>query len=178
MPYEIAQIKEHLSDSGRKLADLTASMVLKDPSLLIPLVKISYSDEYPWCQRASRVVSICGSQRPELLQPFVSEIISRLKKQRSESVRRNFLKLFCDVDYRLKARDRSILLNLCFDYLAGSYSIAVKVYSMDVLYKLSLDIPEIQRELYEIIENEMPEASAGYKSRGMKILKKIAGKGR
>ena len=174
MHYEISQIKEHLSDSGRKLADLTASMVYDDPSLLLPLLKISYSDEYPWCQRASRVISLCGSNAPELVQPYVSEIIRRLKNQQSESVRRNFLKLFCDTDYRLKTKDRSILLNLCFDYLAGSFSIGVKVYSMDVLYKLSLELPEIQRELYEIIENGLPEASAGYKSHGMKVMKKIA----
>lgn len=174
MTYDISKIKEHLSDSGRKLADLTASMVYDDSSLLQPLLEISYSGEYPWCQRASRVISLCGSGFPSLVQPYVSEIIHRLKNQQSESVRRNFLKLFCDADYKLKTRDRSLLLNLCFDYLAGSFSIAVKVYSMDVLYKLSLNIPEIQRELYEIIENGLPGASAGYKSHGLKIMKKIA----
>jgi hypothetical protein len=173
MKYPLSKIKEHLSDSGRKLADLTASMVYEDPTLIQPLLEVSWSDEYPWCQRASRVLWICSLQDPQLLQPHVSKIINRMGLQKSESVRRNFLKLFYDTDFKLSERDHSLLLDLCYDYLNGPFSIAVRVYSMDVLYKLTREIPEIQRELYAIIENELPESSAGYKSHGIKIMKKI-----
>ncbi|HLO57591.1 MAG TPA: hypothetical protein VK179_02545 [Bacteroidales bacterium] len=171
---DLSKIKEHLSDSSRKLADLTANMVFDEPSLVIPLLEVAWMDEYPWCQRASRVLWICSEQYPQLLQPHLSKIIRNLADQKSESVRRNFLKLFVDHDFRLKEKDSTMLMDLCFDYLNGSYSVGVKAYSMVVLYKLTKGIPEIQRELYEIIESQMEEASAGFKSQGMKIMKKIS----
>lgn len=173
MKYDLSKVKQQLSDSSRKVADLTASMVYDDPSLFLSLLEVCWSDEYPWCQRASRVVSICTENLPEIARPHLSKIIGRLPRQKSESVRRNFLKIFMDNDYKLKEKEKGILLSLCFDYLTGAYSVGVKAYSMDVLYKLTEGIPELQRELYEIIESQMPEASAGYQSRGLKVMKKI-----
>ena len=171
MNYEY--IKQQLFDSSRILADLTADMVYDNPDLLKLLLEVSWMDEVPWCQRASRVFAICCCRFPELVKPYASSIISKLGNQKSESVRRNLLKIFTEINIKLSQRDKSKLLNLCFDYLTGPYSIGVQVYSMDILYKLSLDYPEIQRELFEIIENMLPGASVGFKSRGKKILDKM-----
>ena len=42
---------------------------------------------------------------------------------------------------------------------------------MTVLYNITLKIPELADELKIIIEDQMPYGSAGFKSRGKKILK-------
>ena len=167
------QIKLQLSDSSRMLADLTANMVYTEPSLIKSLLEVSWHDTEPWSQSASRVVSICCCRFPELLKPYVSITIKKLNQVKSEGVRRNILKIFCEKNIQLSQKDLSYLLNNCFDYLMGPYSIAVKVYSMDIIYKLSRKMPEIQRELCAIIENQLPDASFGIKSRGEKILKKV-----
>ena len=65
-------------------------------------------------------------------------------------------------------------LNHCFKYLeSGDEPVAIKVFSMTILYNLSNKIPEIKNELKILIENQLPFSSAGYKSRGSKILKKL-----
>jgi hypothetical protein len=170
---DVLAARRLLADSSKKLADLTASMVYDNPSLLKLLIEVSWLDQDPWSQRASRVVSICCCRYPEMFQPQSSTIISRLKKVHVESVIRNFLKILAEVTVMLKDRNKTQLLNLCFDYLTGNYSVAVKVYSMQILYNLSLEIPEIAVELSNILEESLPDASPGYRSRGEKILRKL-----
>jgi hypothetical protein len=96
-----------------------------------------------------------------------------LRQLSSEGARRNFLKIFAEAPVKLNRRDKSTLLNLGFDFLAGDYSVAVRVYSMEILYKLSLEMPAIGVELSNLIEDNLEDSSPGYKSRGQKILKKL-----
>jgi len=171
--HDLSTIRAQLADSSRKIADLTAIMVYEKQTLLKPLIELSWLDKEPWSQRASRVVSICCSKYPELLLPYASDIIRRIGSQKSEGSRRNFLKIFSGSDVKLKSRDKSLLLNACFDFLTGNYSIAVKVYSIDILYKLSVELPDLRKELYAVISDQMDDSSVGFRSHASKILKKL-----
>jgi hypothetical protein len=173
MDNEHSLLKSQLADSSRALADLTSNMLNEHPELLKSLLEICWEDEEPWCMRASRIVSIRCCRYPEMVKPYTSEIINHLPDVQSESVLRNLLKIFMDHDIKMKKSEKSTLLNLCFDCLSGSYSAGVKVYSMDILFKLTVNIPELQRELYAIIEDQLKDASAGFISRGNKVLQKI-----
>lgn len=159
------KIREHLSDSSRLLADLTASMVYDKPELLKPLIELSYGDSGPLPQRASRVVSICCCRFPELFKPYCSDVIRKLESLHSEGARRNFLLILAETPVKLTKKDKSLLVNLGFDFMTGNFSIAVKVYSMEILYKLSLEMPEIGVELSNLIENSLADSSPGYQSR-------------
>ena len=87
---------------------------------------------------------------------------------------RNFLKTLAEVPVKLTKKDKSILLNQCFDYLVSiEYPIAVQVFSMQILYNLSEEIPEIGEELYRVLEEKMPDASAGYRSRARRIMQQM-----
>jgi hypothetical protein len=171
--YDVSTVRMHLTDSSRMLADLTAEMVYEKPELMECLMDLAWIDEEPWSQRASRVVSICCCRFPEMVMPFISQIIKRLNIQKSEGSRRNFLKIFVDTDIVLKKHDRSTLLNACFDFLTGNYSIAVKVYSMDILFKMSREFPDIRKELHLVILGQFDDASPGFRSHASKIMKKM-----
>jgi len=148
-------------------------MTYEHPELLKLLIEVSWMDREPWSQRASRVASICFLRFPELFKPFCTEVIKKLGAVRSEGVVRNFTKTLAEVAVTFNKRDKSILLNLCFDYLSGEYTVSVKVFSMQILYNLSLETPEIGIELSHVIEENIPFSSPGYRSRGEKILKKL-----
>lgn len=173
LTYTTEMIKQQLSDSSRALVDLTASMVYDEPLLLKLLIEVCWLDKDPWSNRASRVVSVCCCRFPDLLKPYASSIINNLIALNSEGVIRNLLKIFAEVPIKLSNKNKSILLNLCFDYLSMSNAISVKVYSMQILCNLSDEIPAIKRELYSLIEEQLPESSPGFKSRGEKIMKKL-----
>ena len=57
---------------------------------------------------------------------------------------------------------------------SGFSAIAVKAYSMEIIYKLSTIYPELANELSATINIIEGEGSAGIKARGKIILKKLA----
>ena len=173
MDLKAERIREHLADSSRILADLTASMVYDNPALLKSLVEVSLSSGDPHAHRAARVVTICCLEFPEMLKPVSRMIISKLEGLRSYSVLRNYLKLYAEVPVNLSAREKAILMNGCFGYLTDSkVPVAVKVFSMEILNNLSAEFPDIGRELYNIVEDQYDDGTPGFKSRARKILRK------
>jgi hypothetical protein len=174
--YTPEQARLQLGDSSRALSLLTASMVYEKPSLFGVFVELSLMDEKSYAERASRVVCICSHSFPELFRPYCSQVIRELKNLRSDGAMRNLLKTLAEVPVRLSNKDKTILLNQCFDYLmSNKYPIAVHVFSMQILYNLSREIPEIGDELSQILLERIPEASAGYRSRAKRIMKKLRG---
>jgi len=165
------QVKMHLADSSRALADLTAGMVYDEPELFNVLIDVALSDERQFSNRASRIVSICCEKFPELLKPHTKRIIRELEHLEDEGVIRNLLKIISEVPLKLSHKDKSILVNLCFDYLvSGQYPVAIRVFSMQILFNLSRDFPEIGQELARILEEELPDETPGYRSRARRIL--------
>jgi hypothetical protein len=68
-----------------------------------------------------------------------------------------------------------VLADACFNWLQSpSESVAVKMYSMVILHRISDNIPEIRRELYDIIEIQLYEATPGFRSMGGKIMNKLS----
>jgi hypothetical protein len=171
--FSILQIKQLLYNSSSVACDVMVRMVFENPLLMKPLLAISLQQEEPWCQRASRVITVTACKFPEIIKPFASLILKKLFEVKSESVRRNFLKIFADVDIKLSQKEQSLLLDHCIDYVSGSYPIAVRVYGMEVLFRLSLKHPDLQKELHLIISDQMTDTSVAVKSRGKRILKKL-----
>lgn len=172
--YSLEQARMQLGDSSRALSLLTASMVYEEPSLFSVFVELALLDEKHYAERASRVICICSHDFPEMFKPHCSRVIAALKNLRSEGAMRNLLKTLAEVPVKLTKKDKSILLNQCFDYLVSvDYPIAVQVFSMQILYNLSEEIPEIGEELYRVLEEKMPDASAGYRSRARRIMQQM-----
>ena len=75
----------------------------------------------------------------------------------------------------IDSHKHGILADFCFSTLNSGFSaIAVKAYSMEILYRLSLIYPELAAELSASIRILMEDASAGITARGRMILKKLA----
>jgi hypothetical protein len=169
--FTLEQARMQLGDSSKALSLLTASMVYEEPSLFSVFVELSLKDEKHYAERASRVICICSHSFPQLFKPHCSRVIAALKNLRSEGAMRNLLKTLAEVPVKLTNKDKSILLNQCFDYLvSNNYPVAVHVFSMQILYNLSSEIPEIGEELCRILEEKMPDATPGYRSRARKII--------
>ncbi|MCK5279227.1 MAG: hypothetical protein KAQ62_19445, partial [Cyclobacteriaceae bacterium] len=57
---------------------------------------------------------------------------------------------------------------------SGKEPVAVKVFAMTVLFNIVQVYPELSEELEISIEEQMPFCSAGFKSRGRKVLKALS----
>jgi hypothetical protein len=114
---------------------------------------------------------------PEIINPDLQRIIEALDKLDNESVQRSFLRIISMSDLStITTRHHGILAHHSFKMLKSGFSaIAIKAYSMEIIYKLAQIYPELANELSATINMLQGEGSAGILARGHIILKKLAG---
>jgi hypothetical protein len=117
-------------------------------------------------------MSHCTDLHPELLDPHLNRIVKNLYNDDiGNATKRNSVRAlqFIEIPKRLWGK----VIDICFRFLMGNEAVAIKVFSMTVLYNLSLKLPEISNELKVVIEDQLPYGTAGFKSRGKKILRSL-----
>lgn len=66
-------------------------------------------------------------------------------------------------------------VDVCFKWLTEpDEKVALKVYSMEILYKASGLFPILRRELAASLENEIPRSSAALAARGRRVLQALS----
>jgi hypothetical protein len=76
---------------------------------------------------------------------------------------------------KLDSKQHGLLTDFCFTALrSGNSAIAIKAYSMDIIYKIAVIYPELVHELAATINMLQGEGSAGIVARGRIILKRLA----
>jgi hypothetical protein len=168
------KFQQILCDSSKKVAEMAASFVIDEPERIHPLTELILANDFPYSERAARVLAICSERFPEFFEEQQNRIIPWMKKVKSEGVIRNILKIVADYPVRLTKRNKGILLALCFDWLGDlSRPVAIRVHSMQYLFSLSRSEQGIRDELISILEDGYADGSAGFQSRATKILKQL-----
>lgn len=163
-----ALLEEHSKERTMEVVDYLGT----DRARVADLMEIFFEEEYRLNQRASWVVHHLSSRHPELLEPYLAQMVENLSNPLHDAVLRNTLRYFEQID--LPEDLMGPVADKCFEFLASpEQPIAIRVFSMGTLFKISTKYPELQAELALIIEEHLPYGSAGFKSRGKKILKKI-----
>ena len=99
-------------------------------------------------------------------------LISALPTYTHPGTRRNILKILSRSG--IPQEYQGELIDLCFRFLVDAgQPVAVKVYAMQIIANHLSSYPELGNELREIIEDQFSRNSAGFHSRGRKILKLI-----
>lgn len=166
---------ELLSEYSKKHTLEMSAAIIADPSQF-PLLMSYFLDDagegYRLPQRAAAVVNEVCEQRPDFLAPYYEKIILNLRNDVHDAVTRNTVRLlqFHDIPEDLLGEAADI----CFGLLQSAKEpIAIKVFSMTVLFNIVKRVPELKSELEYMIEEQMPYGSAGFVSRGRKILKAL-----
>lgn len=167
-----ATLKELLTfHSSRETADMIASLIKKQPALFDQLVTASLSNQYPDCMRAAWAMQICCAEHPEWIAPYIPTHSNAFFKTKYNGVKRNFLKILADHIDVLKLPEPDLIINTAFDIIANpKEAVANRVYGMVIIFQYSKKEPDLANELRAIIEYELPEAKAAFRSRGKKIL--------
>ncbi len=157
-------------------ADWLATSALENPVLFSKLLEYSYSTDKKLAFRASWTISKVCDKFPAIILPHLDEIVASLPQFDNESVIRSFLRILSLNDLeKLSSGNHGLLADYCFTSLTDIDSaIAIKAYSMEILYKLALIYPELGNELATSIRILMENGSAGIVARGNMILKKIS----
>lgn len=160
--------KEH----SRKMMLNIVDYIGDDPKRFSELISVFIDGNYRLTQRASWPMSYIVRQNPELIYPWLKDMITWLDKPFHISVKRNIIRILQDIS--IPEKYLGTIIEKCFTYLRNeNEAIAVQAFSMQVVFNACLKYPELAYELKICIENLMPNASAGIKNRGSKILAKI-----
>ncbi|MTI21662.1 hypothetical protein E1176_11580 [Fulvivirga sp. RKSG066] len=168
MDIKTALLQEHSRNQAEKIAQYIGSNEEK----FAELMTLFFSDTYRVTQRAAWPMSICSDEHPELIRPYLKQMINSLSATVHVAVKRNTVRALQNID--IPEELRGIAAENCFNLLAsGDEPIAVKVFAMTVLANICKIEPDLSHELRILIEDQMPYGSAGFKSRGNKILKQL-----
>ncbi|QDH78036.1 hypothetical protein FKX85_02890 [Echinicola soli] len=158
---------------SKEVASGIVSYIGNDPERFRELMGVFAAGPYRITQRASWPMAMAVEKYPSLLIPYYGAVISMLGKPNIlAGIKRNILRIlqYQEVPEEFEGE----VLDLTFRLLEDtSEPIAIRVFSMQVVYNLSKRYPEIKPELKAIIESSLPYASAGFKSRASKILPKL-----
>jgi len=161
-----------LFEHSKKQTLKIVQFVGEDKKRFDELISFCFSKNQVLAQRASWPASYCAEIHPEFVKKHIGKILKQLKRPCHNAIRRNFLKMmeYVNIPKSLEAETISI----CFDLLNRKDEfIAVKVFSMSLLAKFYKKYPEIKEELKASIESQFPFETAGFRSRGRKVLKLI-----
>lgn len=159
-----------------KEAEWIALSAVENPAIFNKLLEYSFSGDNKLAFRASWTLTKVCDKFPDLIYPHLMTVVERLGSINNESTLRSFLRIISlsDIDL-LRERHHGILADQCFRLLKSGYSaIAIKVFSMEILYKLVLKYPELGNELVATINMLQQEGSAAINSRAKQILKKLS----
>ncbi|HBL76160.1 MAG TPA: hypothetical protein DD458_13120 [Prolixibacteraceae bacterium] len=136
-------------------------------------MNISMDDKLEGSWRASWLISKIHETYPDQLEPWLDQIIDFLQKTTDSSKKREFLKLISY--YPVPEEKTALMLDYCIrHFTSASEPVAVRVHAMQILFNISEREPELKHELIQLIEHEIEyHSSAGIKSRGSKLLRKL-----
>jgi len=131
------------------------------------------SKDVKLAQRAAWSVSWAAKKNPAIIQPHIGSIVNQLSRTDiHDAVIRNSVRILESVV--IPENFHAEVLSACFDFIQKRNTpIAVKAFSLTILFNLSKLYPEIKNELKMIIRQNMDYETAAFQSRGKKILSKI-----
>lgn len=162
-----------------------ANMVLKDMGLFPKLIDIMFRVDDKISSRAAWVFEFVCAEYIYAIIPYLDTFTSNLKKVHLDSSVRPMSKVcgfiastYYSKEYNtlkkaLKPQHIKRIIEACFDWMINDEKIAPKVYAMETLFLFGKDYDWVHPELAQILEQDFPTQSAGYKVRAKRVLKKI-----
>ncbi len=178
-----SQLYESLSyvNSSKESRFKYAVVLIENPQLISPCLKIICSNEDPQSSRAGWILEYACRIKLNLLLPYLDDLLNVIPNVKLDSALRTLAKiceLLCIAHYKEKSIDltseqKDILIESCFDWLITEQKVALKAYSMSSLFLLGTDRDWIHPELKKILEKDFSKSSAAYKARAKHIFIKL-----
>ncbi|MEI7594770.1 MAG: hypothetical protein WCK02_03405 [Bacteroidota bacterium] len=171
---ESAILKLLKTDSSTRIIEEVRKLVRQDSNLFDYIVDLSFNHSYPVSMRAARVVQFCCEENHYLIKPRLAELLPLAFESKVEGVKRSYIKVISEIIDINDVPDLGYAFGKCFDCLLDhKEAIAIRVYCMEFVYRVSLIEPDLQSELIEVLNKELLDCSAGFKSRATKIINKL-----
>ncbi len=164
--------EELLSDKmqSREVALGVADFACASEENFRMLMDCFVSIDYTLAKRAAWSVRWAAQNRADLILPNIHLLVNQLKrKDVHDAVIRNSVSILEKT--MIPEEFHGEVMDACFSFIQDRKApIAVKAFSLTILFNLSRIYPEIKNELRIIIEENLEFETAAFVSRGKKIL--------
>lgn len=165
-------VTELLYENSRNNVNRIVRMVEENPDLARQLVQLTLRKEVKVPARASWVLTHIYDTMPELVQPYISELIKATPDFLHTGTRRNILRILSFED--IPEEWQVFLLDHCLEWLISKKEpIAVKAHAMGILSNLAQREPDLKNEIIPVLLDILPDASMGIRARAKQVLKKL-----
>ncbi|UTW62355.1 hypothetical protein KFE98_20515 [bacterium SCSIO 12741] len=159
-------------ENSKRQAQKIAELIAQKPELFSALVDLFLNASPTLSMRASYVAEFVYLRDTSLVEPHIEFMARHVLDFPHTGTQRNLLKILARCP--LPKENLGYLLQACFDLVENAITPpAVKVWSLELLYRIGLQEPEINGELRLILEALYETGSAGEKVRSRDILKKM-----
>lgn len=164
-----------LAELSKRNTDYMASIIGTDKKLFKQMFELILTNEEYVSGRACWVIETVWLKYPDMIDPYINDIIDFLPKSKYDNQKRHMTKILSTRNLLELDEDRlGILIDRCFTWLEDPvYPTAVKMFSMQIIYNYIEIEPTFASELIAIIENQYNDSTPGFKNRGDKLLKKL-----
>lgn len=157
---------------SKELAIKVAAHVGADEELFSELMTLFFQEDYRIVQRASAVLAVCVDTYPFLITPYLDRLVANLENDIPDVIKRNTVRILQTQE--IPDHLLGTLADSCFKFLGTKQeAVAIRAFSMTVLLNVVRKVPELGEELKWLIEEQLPYASAGFVSRGNKVLQEL-----
>ena len=146
--------------------------VLREPSLFGEVFYGMLSDDPLISMRAADAIEKITAQHPDYLQPYKDVLITQVASRNQQEVRWHVAQLIPRL--QLDQHERDLLFEVLRTYLSDPSAI-VKTFSLQALADLALQDDRLLPETVRLLKMYMENGSAAVRSRGRKLLQKLAG---
>lgn len=161
-----------LKGNSRSYTDFVGDILNKRPELVSELWEIYLSMEVPVSRRAAWIIDTASENKPGWVNPFLPQLVEKLTAFNHDGLKRHGLRMISRSDFPEGSEGE--LMNISFEWLLSpSESVAIKMYCIHILYRLSAEEPDIQQELFDTIEFQMVDGTPGFCSIGSKTMRRI-----
>ena len=166
-------LEEILREHSKEQCNKIVKWVGNSQQRFDELFHLFLTGEYRVTQRAAWPISYCVEMHPAFIKKNFTKLISNLQRpNRHNAVKRNTVRLLQYVDIPKKLQGR--VMDICFGYVASpEEAVAVKAFSLTVLGNLAKLYPDIIPEIKLLIEEQLPNQTAAFKSRAKHFLTEI-----
>ena len=168
MDIKAALYEEHSKIQALKIAHYIGDSQERFDELMICF----FDDEWRLNQRAAYSMNFVVEKNPKLFKPHLKKAVMNLRHAKHDAVKRNTIRIL--QTYDIPEKLLGTVVDICFEFLASpKEAVAIKAFSITVLFNIAKKEPDLFYELKILIEDQMPTASAAFKSRGSKVLNYI-----
>lgn len=166
------QLKSLLeTDHSKNQTNKIIEFVGDDEEKMSALMSFFLDKKWPWRynQWAAWPIGYIGRMHPKLIYPYFKKMISAMDNPAHPAVLRNIIRI-CE-DIKIPGKYEGEIYERCFKFLNDpNQAIAVRCFSMQVVFNIAQKYPELQDEFKASIKLHLPYGSAGFKSRANRFL--------